>query len=71
MCNNAMVYNAPETAYYSLAKQLLSAGLQIISKVSSTQRCSIASLGMYSSLCLKCVGIGKVTIHQSLSCNDK
>ncbi len=35
MCSNAMTYNGPETAYYSLAKQLHSNGLQIIAKVST------------------------------------
>lgn len=34
MCNNAMTYNSPETLYYRSAKNLLSSGLKIISKVS-------------------------------------
>ena len=35
MCNNAMTYNSPETLYYHTAKNLLSVGLKIITKVSS------------------------------------
>ena len=37
MCNNAMTYNAPETVYYTAAKNLLTAGLKIIAKVCSKQ----------------------------------
>ncbi len=35
MCNNAMTYNAPDTIYYGVAKDLLTAGLKIIAKVSA------------------------------------
>ena len=31
MCNNAMVYNQPDTIYYKAAKRLLHAGLRILS----------------------------------------
>ncbi len=33
MCNNAMTYNAPDTMYYGIAKNLLTSGLKIIAKV--------------------------------------
>ena len=34
MCNNAMVYNAPETIYYKAAKKLLQTGSKLLSPVS-------------------------------------
>ena len=34
MCNNAMVYNAPETIYYKAAKKLLQTGVKLLSPVS-------------------------------------
>lgn len=34
MCDNAMVYNRPETVYYKAAKKLLHTGFKMMSKVS-------------------------------------
>ena len=34
MCNNAMVYNAPETIYYKAAKKLVLSGSKLLSPVS-------------------------------------
>lgn len=33
MCDNAMVYNRPETVYYKAAKKLLHTGFKMMSKV--------------------------------------
>lgn len=33
MCDNAMVYNGPETVYYKAAKKLLHTGFKMMSKV--------------------------------------
>jgi bromodomain-containing protein 7/9 len=35
MCDNAMVYNRPETVYYKAAKKLLHTGFKMMSKVKS------------------------------------
>ena len=35
MCNNAMVYNAPETIYYKAAKKLIQSGSKLLSPVST------------------------------------
>ena len=35
MCNNAMVYNAPETIYYKAAKKLVQSGSKLLSPVST------------------------------------
>ena len=35
MCNNAMVYNAPETIYYKAAKKLIQTGSKLLSPVST------------------------------------
>lgn len=37
MCDNAMVYNRPETVYYKAAKKLLHTGFKMMSKV--TEHC--------------------------------
>lgn len=34
MCENAMIYNKPETIYYKAAKKLLHSGMKILSTVS-------------------------------------
>lgn len=34
MCENAMIYNKPETIYYRAAKKLLHSGMKILSTVS-------------------------------------
>ncbi len=49
MCGNALTYNGPDTAYYGLAKTLLSNGLQIIAKVrpSDLTLCITVSLAVY------------------------
>lgn len=36
MCDNAMVYNRPETVYYKAAKKLLHTGFKMMSKVMSS-----------------------------------
>ena len=36
MCNNAMVYNAPETIYYKAAKKLVQSGSKLLSPVSTS-----------------------------------
>lgn len=33
MCNNAMIYNKPDTIYYKAAKKLLHSGMKILSQV--------------------------------------
>lgn len=33
MCNNAMIYNKPDTVYYKAAKKLLHSGMKILSQV--------------------------------------
>lgn len=33
MCDNAMIYNRPETVYYKAAKKLLHTGFKMMSKV--------------------------------------
>lgn len=35
MCDNAMVYNRPETVYYKAAKKLLHTGFKMMSKVTA------------------------------------
>ena len=38
MCNNAMVYNAPETIYYKAAKELIQTGSKLLSPVSTNKQ---------------------------------
>ena len=35
MCNNATIYNGPDTIYYKAAKKLMSVGAKIMKRVSS------------------------------------
>lgn len=37
MCDNAMVYNRPETVYYKAAKKLLHTGFKMMSKVKTVK----------------------------------
>ena len=46
MCNNAMVYNRPETVYYKEAKRLLHLGAKQLSKVGVKWPCGHPSLQM-------------------------
>ena len=36
MCNNALLYNGPDTIYYKSADKMLSIGLKTLSKVLNT-----------------------------------
>lgn len=38
MCENATIYNKPDTIYYKAAKKLLHSGMKILSPVSSPYR---------------------------------
>lgn len=38
MCDNAMVYNRPETVYYKAAKKLLHTGFKMMSKVTRSSK---------------------------------
>ena len=44
MCNNAMVYNAPETIYYKAAKKLVLSGSKLLSPVSIIEALFILDL---------------------------
>lgn len=41
MCENAMIYNKPETIYHKAARKMLHSGMKILSQVGYLKSCCI------------------------------
>lgn len=53
MCNNAMIYNKPDTVYYKAAKKLLHSGMKILSQVTKSSKQNIQKYtASFFDLCL-------------------
>lgn len=51
MCDNAMVYNRPETVYYKAAKKLLHTGFKMMSKVMKSYGLKTKTKFSYYNIC--------------------